>query len=429
MVKKIIYQQFEERNDLLNREYIERVDISDSSGYLSTGLIKLITGPRRAGKSVLSLLLLKNKNFAYLNFDDDMLLKHFDEDAVIQSLNEVYPDYKYLLLDEIQNLQNWELWVNKMHRRGVNIIITGSNAKLLSYEMATSLTGRFIQIELYPFSFAEVLRFHNVTFQAKSLITPRETGNILNLLSNYLMNGGFPEILLNPASARNYLSALFDSVLLKDIVKRFRIRKSQQLYDLSNYLLANYTNPFSFNELKIALNFNSVPTIQKFTGYLSETYLFISLTKYSVKIKTHQKSPRKFYIIDNGFIKSRSFEISPSYGRLLENVVFTELLRRHFRPELDLFFYRTRNDREIDFLCRNGHITEQLIQVCYDISNLKTLNREITALAEASDELSCHSLLLITWDREDEIEKKGCIIKLIPAWKWLTVKGEKTLNH
>lgn len=419
MIKNIIYQQYEERNGLLNHVYIKRIDVSAKAEYLSTGLIKLITGPRRAGKSVLSLQMLKNENFAYLNFDDDLLLRHFDENAVIQSLNEVYPGFRYLLLDEIQNLPDWELWVNKLYRRGVNLVVTGSNAKLLSREMATSLTGRYVQIEVFPFSFAETLSFHKISLSGQPALTPQKVGNILNHLNTYLLNGGFPEILLNPSIARNYLSALFDSVLLKDIMRRFRIRQSQQLYDLSNYLLANYTNPYSYNQLKSDLNFNSVATVQKFIAYLSEPYLFLSLTRYAAKIKMQQKSPKKSYIIDNGFIKARSFEISPNWGRLLENVVFTELLRRHYKPDLDLFYYRTRNNREIDFICRKGHIVEQMIQVCYDITNPKTLKREIAALVEASSELACNNLLLITWDKEEIIEKNELKIRLIPAWQWL----------
>ena len=418
MIKNIILQQFEERNFLLNRDYIERIAVSLKAEYLSTKLIKLITGPRRAGKSVMSLQLLKNENFAYLNFDDDLLLKQFDENAVFQSLNEVYPGYRYLLLDEIQNLPNWELWVNKLYRRGGNLIITGSNAKLLSHEMATSLTGRYVQIEVFPFSFAEVLSFHKINPGVIN-INPQEKGTILNHLSNYLLHGGFPEILLNPSIIKNYLSSLFDSVLLKDIMRRYKIRNTQQFYDLSNYLLANYTNLYSFNQLKSGLNFKSVSTVQKFIGYLSEPYLFMSLSRYNVKVKEQQKSARKFYIIDNGFINARSFEISPNFGRLLENLVFTELLRRHYNPGLDLFYYHTRNNREIDFICRRGHNTEQLIQVCYDISDPKTLRREISALVEASDELNCKKMLLITWDKEEVIEQKGCTIKLMPAWRWL----------
>jgi predicted AAA+ superfamily ATPase len=419
MIRNIINQQREERNSLLEHSYLERIEVSEKAGYLSADLIKLITGPRRAGKSVLSLQILKTENFAYLNFDDDLLLKHFDENSVIQTLNEVYPGYKYLLLDEIQNLPNWELWVNKLYRRGVNLLITGSNARMLSHEMATSLTGRYLQIEVFPFSFEEVLRFNKIFLEEKQELTPQETGIIQGHLSSYLQNGGFPEIVLNPKIVRNYLTSLFDSVLLKDIVRRFSIRQSQQLYDLSNYLLSNFTNPYSYNQLKTDLTFNSVPTVQKYVRYLSEPYLFINLTRYSAKIKTQQKSPKKSFIIDTGFIIARSFELSPNLGRLLENVVFIELLRRHYKPELELFYYRTRNDREIDFVCRKGHKMEQLIQVCYDTGHPKTLKRETDALSEASAELGCSDLLIITWDKEAIVQNKEHIIRLVPAYKWL----------
>ncbi len=422
MIKRVLQQQKEELAGLLNRDYLERVDVVIKADYLTTGLIKLITGPRRAGKSVIALQLLKGKNFAYLNFDDDQLLKSFDEDAVVQTLNELYPGYQYLVLDEIQNLPGWELWVSKLYRRGVNLIVTGSNAKLLSREMATSLTGRYLQIPVYPFSFAEQLAFQKAGKTDEEPLTPAQMGTMLNYLNTWLLNGGFPEVALNPSILRNYLSTLFDSILLKDIIRRFRIRQSQQLYDLSNYLLANYTNLYSYSQLKLDQNFKSVATVQKFVGYLAEPYLFVNLTRYDTKIKLQQKSNRKSYIIDNGFIQARSFELSPNYGRLLENAVFIELLRRNFQPELDLFYYRTRNDREIDFVCRNGHRVEELIQVCYDISNPRTLKREIDSLVEASTELSCTDLLLITWDREEVIQERGSAIRLVPAWKWLIYK-------
>jgi len=348
-----------------------------------------------------------------------LLLKHFDEDAVIQSLNDVYKGFSHLLLDEIQNLPDWELWVNKLYRRGMNLVITGSNSKLLSHEMASTLTGRYIQITVLPFSFSETIRFNEQYSLVKIDTTPIETGKILGLLHTYLFNGGFPEVVLNPRILKNYLSSLFDSILLKDILKRFRVRQTQQLYDLSNFLLSNYTNLFSFNQVKEDLNFNSVATVQKFIGYLEEPYLFQHITRYNNKIKNQQKAARKIYIIDNGFVKARSFELSPNYGRLLENMVFIELLRRDFKPELDLFYYRTRNNREIDFLVRKGHRVEQLIQVCYDINQPKTSKREIDALVEAAIELKCDNLLLITWDKEEIIVVNKLTIKLIPAYKWL----------
>lgn len=420
MIRNILYQQLEERNALLKQAYIVRIDDAVKAAYLSTTLIKLISGPRRAGKSVMALQLLENQNFAYLNFDDDLLLKNFNEDTVIQGINEVFPEYDYLLLDEIQNLPDWELWVSKLYRRGVNLVITGSNSKLLSHEMATSLTGRYLQMTVLPFSFSETIRFNKQLDPLDSNATPTEKGKMLGLLQTYLFNGGFPEIVLNPGILRNYLSSLFDSILLKDILKRFMIRQTNQFYDLSNYLLSNYTNLFTFNQIKETLDFNSVATVQKFIGYLQEPYLFQHLTRYDTKIKNHQKTAQKIYIIDTGFVQARSFELSPNYGRLLENLVFVELVRRNYKPQLDLFYYRTRNDREIDFLLRKGHKIEQLIQVCYDISSPKTLKRELDALIEAATELQCESLQLITWDKEEQIEINRLTVQLTPAYKWLT---------
>jgi predicted AAA+ superfamily ATPase len=419
MIRNILHQQKEERDILLQQAYIHRIEEATIAEFLNTTLIKLITGPRRAGKSVMALQILKNKNFAYLNFDDELLLKYFDEDAVIQGLNDVYNGFTYLLLDEIQNLPNWELWVSKLYRRGINLIITGSNSKLLSHEMASTLTGRYIQITVLPFSFAETLRFADHSLPAVVQSTPVETGKILGLLHVYMFNGGFPETVLNTGILKNYLSSLFDSIILKDILRRFRVRQTQQLYDLSNFLLSNYTNLFSYNQVKDSLDFNSVATVQKFIRYLEEPYLFQHITRYNNKIKNQQKSAQKIYIIDNGFIKARSFELSPNYGRLLENIVFIELLRRDYKPELELFYFRTRNDREVDFLVRKGHQIEQLIQVCYDFAQLNVIKRETNALVEAAKELKCTDLLLLTWDKEDTIEINECKIKILPVWKWL----------
>ncbi len=425
MIKNIILQQQEEKRFLLNQQYIERIETDEKKKLLKTNLIKVISGPRRAGKSVIALQLLKEKNFAYLNFDDDLLLKQFNEVAVLQGLHQVYPGFEYLLLDEIQNLPGWELWVTKLYRRGVNMVITGSNSRLLSHELASSLTGRYVQMTVLPFGFTEFIRFSGQSTNVNHQAALSEKGRLLTLLDNYLFNGGFPETILNEGIMKNYLSSLFDSILLKDILKRFRIRQTQQLYDLSHYMLSNYTNYFTFNQLKESLEFNSVATVQKFAGYLEEPYLFQHLTRYDTKIKNQQKSAQKVYIIDNGFVKARSFELSPNYGRLLENLVFIELLRRNFQPELTLFYYRTRNDREIDFLVRTGNKTEQLIQVCYSMDQPRTIKREISALIEASGELKCNKLLVITWDREEVIEQNNLEIEVIPAYKWLTSEEQK----
>lgn len=418
MIKSIIIQQRDERDFLLGLPYIQRFQEKELAGYLQSSLIKLITGPRRAGKSVMALQILKVHPFAYLNFDDKLLLKHFDEDQVVKTLHEVYAGFQYVLLDEIQNLPGWEMWVNKLNRRGFNLVITGSNAKLLSHEMASLLTGRYVQLAVFPFSFDEVLSFHAVSDSGADVDTPAKTGEMLHQMDTYLKKGGFPETLQHPNMLQSYLSTLFDAVLLKDVVNRFKIRQTRQLYDLAYYLLTNFTNPYTYNQLTSELQFNSVATVKKFVGYLEEPYLFLNLTRYHHKIKQQQKSPIKSYIIDSGFVKARSFELSPNHGRLLENAVFVELLRRHYQPGQTLFYYHTRNYREVDFLLRDGHRVSQLIQVSYDVSGGKTLKRELQALTEAAGELSCSDLLLINWDKDEVVKQGGYSIKMVAACEW-----------
>jgi hypothetical protein len=235
-MRQVVLQQREERDFLLKKTYQKRISQTDIKSYLNSGLIKLITGPRRSGKSVYALQLLENENFAYLNFDDALLLQEFDENVLMTVLSEIYPQYNYLLLDEVQNLPRWEMWVGKLYRRGINLIITGSNAQMLSGEMSTVLTGRYLQVEIFPFSLKELLGFRNIEI---SYETPQEKSKLLQQLNDYLQYGGFPETLFSREITRNYLSSLFDSILLKDITKRFNIRNSQNLYNLAEYLLTN----------------------------------------------------------------------------------------------------------------------------------------------------------------------------------------------
>jgi len=416
-MKSVVLQQKEERDALLRNVYQKRVLIESTEQYLESGLIKLITGPRRAGKSVFALQLLGSKNFAYLNFDDELLLSSFDENAILQALQEVYPQFQYLLLDEIQNLPRWETWVGKLYRRGVNLVITGSNARLLSGEMATMLTGRYLQIEILPFGLKEVLDFLQVALLAQ---TPVQKANVMLQVEDYLVFGGFPETLSLRSITRNYLSALFDSILLKDITKRYKVRNTNELCNLASYLLANYGNPFSLTRLVDDLNLGSKVTAQKYCLYLEETYVFFYLPRFNNKLKQMLKAPLKPYIVDNGFIAARSFEQSPNRGRLLENTVIVELIRRGYKPGQTLFYYRSRNNKEVDFVCRKGAQVDQLIQVSYDVNNPRVLKREISALLECSGELHCNKLLLLTWDKEITIEQERQTIQVIPVWKWMT---------
>ena len=414
-MKNIVLKQRAERDDLASRPYYTRKHIQDVAPYLEANVIKLITGPRRAGKSVYALQILSGKNYAYLNFDDTQLLGSFNEDAVLQALAEVYPGYEYLLLDEVQNLDSWDAWVSKLYRRGVNLVITGSNANLLSSEMSTLLTGRYVEIQILPFSMEETLKYREAPIKAE---LPDEKAKLFIEMDDYLKKGGYPEIVKNREIEQAYLTALFDSIILKDVAQRHKIRKITELYDLADYLISNYSNPLSYNEIADELSLGSVTTVKKFCGYLAEPYLFFYLPRYNNKLKEMKKAPRKVYIIDNGFIYTRSFELSSNSGRQLENMVFIELLRRGYDIAKSLFYYRTSNDKEVDFVTRDGRKVTSLIQVSYDISKAKTRERELDALVKASEELKCDSLLLITWDKEDIITYHDKRIRILSASEW-----------
>ncbi len=400
-MKTTIFNQRAERDELLSRPYQQRHTKYDADELLQNPLIKLITGPRRVGKSVFALLMLQGKNFAYLNFDDNQLLEKWDEDLAMSALDDVYPDYDFMLLDEIQNLPNWDLWVSKLYRRGKNLIITGSNANMLSSEMATVLTGRYLQIEMLPFSLDETMRWKNISPDREE-----QAAQAIVLADDYMRNGGYPETIPARGITKNYLSTLFDSILLKDIAQRHNVRNTTDLYNLATYLLSNFCNPISANELAGELGLSSVATTKKFCDYLNEPYLFFYLPRFNNKLKLMNKAPKKVYVVDNGFVQSTAFNISENLGRLLENQVFVELLRRGYIPGQTLFYYRTRNDKEIDFVTRKGAKVEQLIQVCYDMTSEKTRKRELDALVEAAKELHCDNLLVITNSQEEKIEWK-----------------------
>ncbi len=413
-MKTIILNQKAERDELMARPYQQRQTKHDVEELLDNPLIKLITGPRRVGKSVFALLMLQGKNFAYLNFDDAQLLERWNEDLVMSALDDIYPGYDFILLDEVQNLPGWDMWVSKLYRRAKNLIITGSNAKLLSSEMATALTGRYLKIDMLPFSLDETMSWNGIDIHS-----PREQqAKVTALVDDYMRNGGYPETIKTRAITKIYLSTLFDSILLKDVAKRHRVRNTTDLYNLATYLLSNFCNQISSNELADELGLSSVATTKKFCDYLAEPYLFFYLPRFNNKLKLMKKAPRKVYVVDNGFVQSIAFNISENLGRLLENQVFVELLRRGYEPGNSLFYYRTRNDKEIDFVTRRGTKVEQLIQVCFDMTSEKTRRRELDALVETAEELHCDNLLVITNDSEEETTWKNRNIRILPIIKF-----------
>ena len=415
MMKTILLSQRKERDDLLAQSYISRYTTLSTDELLNSHLIKLITGPRRVGKSTQALLMLRNKNFAYLNFDKQELLDNWNADLVMRLLDEVYPYYDYLLLDEVQNLLHWDVWVTELFRQGKNMIITGSNANMLSSEMATVLTGKYLPIEMLPFSLAEFFEWHHLDLNA---ILSEQRTEVTFLEDDYLRLGGYPETVAARSLATSYLSTLFDSIIWKDVVKRHKIRNTEDINNMALYLLTNFCNQLSANDIADALNIKSVNTTQKFMGYLHEPFLFYYLPRYNNKLKLMTNAPRKIYVVDNGFVAAKAFSTSDNLGRLLENQVFVNLLRKGYDPEKTMFYYRTRNDKEIDFVLRENNRVKQLVQVSYEMTSEKAIRRECSALKEAAQELHCNDLYVLTYTEKRTLDREGCTIHVLPAAEW-----------
>lgn len=425
MLKSTVLKQKNDKDRLLAMPYIQRSKEKDIKKWLSSDLIKAILGPRRAGKSVFALMLLKSQNFAYFNFDDESLpgQNKINLDELIVELKLAYGDTKYILFDEIQNLPNWELFVNRLHRGGYNITLTGSNASLLSKELATHLTGRHIPIEILPFDFNEIMKAKQYTFYPNDILVPDKKAKILTLLTDYMTNGGYPEVVTKGVEPRGYLDVLFDAVLFKDVIKRHKVRFSEQIDNLGSYLINNFSNQYGAKKLATVLGFKSEVTLEKYMGYLNEAYLTFSLKRHSTKETLRQRAPKKTYVVDNGFVTAKAVQHSPNTGKLMENLVFTELVKRGNQPNRELFYYKTRNDREIDFVRKEGYKVVELIQVCYDLTNIDTEEREVKAIIEAGEELKVSNLTIITWDDKREVKRSGLIIQFIPLWEWLLTRN------
>ncbi|NPA48436.1 MAG: ATP-binding protein [Thermodesulfobacteria bacterium] len=417
-LKQIIISQKEERDFLLTRPYIPRENLSSARSSLQNDLIKVIIGPRRAGKSVFALLMLKGYDFAYLNFDDERLLAVNDYDEIFKVLREVYGKTPYLLLDEIQNLDKWELWVNRLQRRGLKIVITGSNSRLLGRELATHLTGRYQCFPIYPFSFREFIKAQDFAFDPSGY-SQESLGTLLYHLRNYLEIGGYPEVVLGKVDPKGYLRTLVESVLFKDIVKRYNLRFARKLSDLLLYLLNNVSSRFSFTKLKNILTFRSVHTVENYVKYLEEAFLIFVVERFSPKLKERLKSPRKVYAYDTGVVTAFKTRFGADHGVLMENLVALELLRQN----KEFFYFQTKNGQEVDFIVKENFNLYQLIQVCYDLSDEATRKREFSALAKASKELDIKETMVISWDEEGEQTYKGLQISIRPLWKWLFEKN------
>jgi len=307
--------------------------------------------------------------------------------------------------------------VNRLQRQGLRLIVTGSNAHLLSSELATHLTGRHIPIILFPFSYDEYLRWHN-----KEMTTVE----MAEQLQVYAQSGGFPEPIVKSVSRQDYLTTLLHSILYKDIVSRYGIRAVQGLENLATYLIANAAQEYSLKTLSTVSHCKSVHTVEKFLLYLERAFLFFHIQRFSYKIRQQSRSPRKIYCIDNGWVTSSSFRISADRGKLWENLVAIALKKRSLSENVEIFFWKSARGEEVDFVVKKGLIIEQLIQVCCDPSHPKTREREIRALLKASAELHCDDLMVLTENEETQEQVSwyghSGLVRFVPLWKWLTVK-------
>lgn len=384
---------------------------------LDSRLAQIVIGVRRSGKSSICHKVLKQNNidYAYVNFDDERLydLKAEDLNSVLEALYMVYGDFKYLFCDEIQNISSWFLFVNRLLRQNIRLIITGSNAKLLSGELSTHLTGRYNQIELFPFSFSEILEYKGIVANDDSTlgIARRKSA-----FEEYMLWGGFPE-LFQVKNKKAYIRNLFNAIITRDIKQRFSVRYPEALRKMADYLTDTVSSEINYAGLAKRFSFGSTHTAENYVGYLRQAYLLIGLQKFSFKSRERIRN-EKNYVIDTALISTAKEGFSEqNFGWRLENIVCIELFRRRNQTLNDVYYYK--NDYEIDFVLVSDNKVVELIQVSADISAQKTFNRETIALFRAAKELNCNNLTLITLHENRKYTLDNQTVNIVSILEWL----------
>jgi len=360
----------------------------------------------------------------YINFDDERIPERTEFlTMLIPTIVEVFGKLlRYLFLDEIQNIPNWSKWLRRIYdTENMRIVITGSSSRVSSRELPTELRGRCIEIPLFPLSFSEFIRFKNVKIELSILpYAINEKSRLLSLLLEYIEYGGMPEVVLaDPAIRFDILQEYYRTVLMRDVVERFRVKNEEALKAMMRLLLnsTSYSISKMYNTLK-SLNYNvGKSTLLHYLSYVESSYFLHSVPIFSYKVKDQMQYPRKVYFIDNGFITSLSTKFSKNIGRKMENLVAIELLRRYWAMDVEIFYWKDNQGREVDFVIKEGNEIKELVQVTYASGRDEVERREIKSLRKAGEELNCKRKTVITWDYEEEGE-----IKFIPLWKWLLEK-------
>lgn len=411
----------DQREELLSNDYSEFCSRPEESQLdLKSNRAQVVIGVRRCGKSTLCEMFLKLKGveFAYVNFDDDRLgeMKTGDLDCLLESLYIIYGEFKYLFLDEIQNIDGWPLFVNRLLRQKIHLFITGSNSKLLSKELSTHLTGRNNKVELYPFSFSEFCAMKKI--DTTSLST-RAKGLRKNSLHEYIQQGGFPE-LFNESNRRGYINGLLDAIIKNDIAQRFKVRNVEALRRIATYLSDNYCQEFVAKTVGELFGVSN-HTAENYYSYLKEAFLLVGINRFSYKSKDRVRN-EKIYVVDTAFVTDREDNFSlENLGWKLENVVCIELMRRYKPLFCDIFYYKETSS-QVDFVIAKDGNVQELIQVSYDMSSPKTRNREIRGLKNAAEKLKCNKLTLVTFEDNETINIDGYTISILPATEWLLRK-------
>jgi predicted AAA+ superfamily ATPase len=407
-IKEIITDQFDQLKHK-SRGIQREIDYD----YLITGpFISVITGIRRCGKSTLLLQLTNHfDKYYYVNFDDERFYNfEIDDFKTLMLVLKQRSDAKTIFIDEIQNVIGWERFVRRLHDEGYKIFVTGSNSKLLSSELSTHLTGRYVKLELFPFSFSEYLTIKNVSF---SEINSDKKSQILKHFDRYLMEGGFPEF--TRYGNQQHLQNIYKDIIYKDLITRFSIKNTKALKQLAHFFYTNFTNEISYNSLKSILAIKSTTTIKDYTDYLQQSYLLFECYRFDYSLKKQISYYKKIYTIDNGLRNSISFRFNTDVGQLLENIVFLQLRKRYSK----VWFYKTGKNHEVDFVVQAGTI--QMYQVSYVMDNPNTRQREIRSLIEASEELNTKSAFILTYNSFETINIEGLNIEVLPVWHWLII--------
>ena len=409
--------------DFQERPLPERVP-RDIAFPLDSNKIVSFIGVRRAGKT--SILLhsiaqlrqtLPPQQIVYLNFEDDRLdelnIRHLD--LILEAYYELYPDQRkektYWFFDEIQNIQGWEKFIRRIHdTENGQIFITGSSARLLGSELATSLRGRTIAYEVFPFSFTEYLRYQNITINVHS---SESRSWIKHHFEHYLRHGGFAECFGQTDDIeRRILRDYLDLIIYRDIIERFGVTNRALLKHLIKYVFANPATLISFNKLYNDFRSQgfrlSKDTLIDYFSYLNDAYAVFSIPVYRNSIKEEQRNPKKVYIIDNGYKRLHHALVLQDLGKLYENLVFL-----HLRRQTDEIYY-FKQDYEVDFFCRG-----MLINVSVNLDKPETRHREIRALEEAMGTLKLDRSYLLTADKEGNVSTKSGTIEILPVWKWI----------